>query len=173
MNTNKMKIKFRKPQSKDGAAVYNLIKRCPPLDTNSMYCNLLQCGDFADTSIAAFDEKGKLVGFISGYRPPARQETLFVWQVAVCPSARGQKLGNRMLMELADRLSDEGVEYIETTITPDNQASQAMFARFFSSLSAPVEKSVKFACEDHFNGAHDDEVLYRAGPFKLAIALAS
>ncbi|WP_027853586.1 diaminobutyrate acetyltransferase [Marinobacterium litorale] len=173
MNTNKMKIKFRKPESRDGAAVYNLIKRCPPLDTNSMYCNLLQCGDFADTSIAAVDEKGKMVGFISGYIPPNRPDTLFVWQVAVCKSARGQKLGNRMLMALVDRLSDEGVHYVETTITPDNKASQAMFARFFSALSAPVEKSVKFAREDHFDGAHDDEVLYRAGPFKLAVAMAS
>ncbi|KEA62756.1 L-2,4-diaminobutyric acid acetyltransferase [Marinobacterium lacunae] len=172
MNTHK-KIRFRKPQAQDGAEVFRLIERCPPLDTNSMYCNLLQCGDFADTSLAAVDESGKLVGFISGYRPPERQDTLFVWQVAVSPEARGQRLGNRMLMALADRVSDEGVHYIETTITPDNKASQAMFARFFSALSTPVEKKVLFAREEHFDGAHEDEVLYRAGPFKLAVALAS
>lgn len=167
------KIRFRKPRAQDGSEVYRLVKRCPPLDTNSMYCNLLQCGDFADTSIAAFDDSGRLVGFVSGYRPPERQDTLFVWQVAVDSRMRGHRLGNRMLMALADRVSDEGVHYIETTITPDNKASQAMFARFFSALSTPVEKRVLFAREEHFDGAHDDEVLYRAGPFKLAVAMAS
>ncbi|MBV1786466.1 diaminobutyrate acetyltransferase [Marinobacterium sp. D7] len=172
MDTHK-KIHFRRPRAQDGAEVFRLIERCPPLDTNSMYCNLLQCGDFADTSIAAVDDGGRLVGFISGYRPPERQDTLFVWQVAVDPAARGQRLGNRMLMALADRLADEGVHFIETTITPDNQASQSMFARFFSALGAPVEERVLFARHEHFDGAHDDEVLYRAGPFNLAVALAS
>src|SRR5690606_42164986 len=65
-----------------------LVARCQPLDTNSVYCNLLQCSDFADTAIAAEDANGQLVGFISGYRPPSRPDTLFVWQVAVDASMR-------------------------------------------------------------------------------------
>ncbi len=166
-------IQLRKPRAQDGAAVHDLISRCPPLDTNSIYCNLLQCHDFADTSIAAVAGSGQLVGFISGYRPPSRPDTLFVWQVAVDSRCRGQKLGQRMLLELVQRLAPEGVQYIETTITPDNEASQALFARIFSALSAPVTRSVLFARKDHFGGAHDDEVLYRAGPFKLAFAKAS
>jgi L-2,4-diaminobutyric acid acetyltransferase len=64
-------------------------------------------------------------------------------------------------------LAPEGVRFIETTITPGNVASETLFARVFAALSAPVERSVLFSRDEHFEGKHDDEVLYRAGPFKL------
>src|SRR3546814_5243060 len=109
-----------------------LVARCHPLDTNSVYCNLLQCSDFADTAIAAENAQGELVGFISGYRPPARPDTLFVWQVAVDSSMRGQGLALRMLLALTARVAREhDVRFMETTISPDNAASQALFKRAF------------------------------------------
>lgn len=160
-------ITLRKPKATDGYALHKLVERCAPLDPNSVYCNLLQCSDFADTAVAAEDENGELVGFISGYRPPKRPDTLFVWQVAVDSRCRGKKLGQKMLFELAERLAPEGVRFIETTITPGNVASETLFARVFAALSAPVERSVLFSRDEHFEGKHDDEVLYRAGPFKL------
>jgi len=159
---------LRKPTAKDGYPLHKLVERCSPLDPNSIYCNLLHCSEFADTAIAAEDEQGELVGFISGYRPPARPDTLFVWQVAVDARCRGKKLGQKMLLELAQRLAPEGVQYIETTITPGNVASETLFARVFAALSAPVERSVLFSKEEHFAGLHDDEIIYRAGPFKLS-----
>ncbi len=158
---------LRKPKATDGLALHKLVERCSPLDPNSVYCNLLQCSHFAETAIAAENADGELVGFISGYRPPERQDTLFVWQVAVDARCRGQKLGQRMLLALTERLAPVGVRYIETTITPGNIASETLFARVFAALSAPVERSVLFSREEHFEGQHDDEMLYRAGPFKL------
>lgn len=159
---------LRKPEVTDGLALHKLVERCTPLDPNSIYCNLLQCSHFAETAIAAENADGELVGFISGYRPPERPDTLFVWQVAVDARCRGQKLGQRLLLALTERLAPAGVQYIETTITPGNIASETLFARVFAALSAPVERSVLFSREEHFEGRHDDEMLYRAGPFKLA-----
>jgi L-2,4-diaminobutyric acid acetyltransferase len=160
-------ITLRKPKATDGPVLHKLVERCAPLDPNSIYCNLLQCSDFADTAVAAEDENGELVGFVSGYRPPKRPDTLFVWQVAVDARCRGKKLGQKMLFALAERLAPEGVRYIETTITPGNVASETLFTRVFEALSAPVERSVLFSRDEHFEGKHDDEVLYRAGPFTL------
>ncbi|MFW9674712.1 hypothetical protein V3H45_25585, partial [Vibrio parahaemolyticus] len=73
-------VMLRRPTDGDGYNLHQLVARCQPLDTNSVYCNLLQCSDFADTAIAAENAQGELVGFISGYRPPSRPDTLFVWQ---------------------------------------------------------------------------------------------
>src|SRR5690606_15860277 len=70
-------IRLRRPRAADGAALFDLIAACPPLDLNSRYCNLLHCTHFADTSVAA-ERDGVLVGFISGYLPPRRSDTLFV-----------------------------------------------------------------------------------------------
>src|SRR5690554_7602315 len=51
--TNQSIISLRKPTVTDGSAVHALIARCAPLDTNSMYCNLLQCFHFAGTAVVA------------------------------------------------------------------------------------------------------------------------
>ncbi|MEO7170661.1 MAG: hypothetical protein ABIY39_09830, partial [Sphingomonas sp.] len=72
-------LKFRLPRAGDGPRIAALIAASPPLDTNSTYCNLLQCSDFADTCIVA--ERGDaIVGWISAYRPPSAPDRLFVWQ---------------------------------------------------------------------------------------------
>lgn len=159
-------VRLRRPTDGDGYSLNQLVASCPPLDTNSVYCNLLQCADFADTAIAAEDLQGRLVGFISGYCPPARPDTLFVWQVAVDSSLRGQGLALRMLLALTARVAAErGVRYLETTISPDNAASQALFRRAFARLGAEFETRTLFSRAVHFAGRHADEVLYRAGPF--------
>lgn len=162
---------LRRPVATDGYALNQLIERCPPLDTNSVYCNLLQCTDFSSTAIAAENTQGELVGFISGYRPPARPDTLFVWQVAVDSSMRGQGLAAAMLMSLIERVAEEGVKWLETTISPGNGASEALFAKAFRQLGVEAETKVIFSREIHFNGQHDDEVLYRAGPFVTPVKL--
>src|SRR5690606_41246864 len=91
-NMSSKSFSLRVPRATDGYALNQLVKRCPPLDTNSVYCNLLQCTDFSATSIAAEHTDGELVGFISGYCPPSRPDTLFIWQVAVDDRMRGQGL---------------------------------------------------------------------------------
>ena len=156
---------LRIPQATDGHALNQLVERCPPLDTNSVYCNLVQCTDFSATSIAAENPEGELVGFISGYRPPSRPDTLFIWQVAVDDRMRGQGLASSMLLELIRRTADAGVRWLETTISPGNNASEALFARAFRELGVSAETQVLFDRATHFDGLHDDEVLYRAGPF--------
>lgn len=164
---NTTPVTLRRPTDRDGHALNRLVERCKPLDTNSVYCNLLQCSDFADTAIAAENQAGELVGFISGYRPPSRLDTLFVWQVAVDSSMRGQGLALKMLIALIERVAAEGVRYIETTISPGNTASEALFAKAFKQLGVKPETRVLFDRATHFNGQHDDEMLYRAGPFSV------
>lgn len=137
---------------------------CPPLDTNSRYCNLLQVSHFADTAILAEDSEGQLIGAVTGYRKPRQQSTLFIWQVAVHAAARGQKLGMRMLLNLISRVG--GVTNLETTVTPDNKASRAMFKALAGELGAPLKEMELFHKDRHFAGEHDTEVLLRIGPFR-------
>lgn len=159
-------ITLRKPESQDGSRVHKLVRECKPLDENSVYCNLLQCTHFADTSVAA-EMDGDLVGFISGYLPPKQQNVLFVWQVAVHEKARGKGLAKRMLAELLAREESSEVQFIETTITPDNDASWGMFRSFAYDRSMPTEEFILFDSRLHFAGEHKDEYLLRIGPFNL------
>lgn len=154
---------LRKPQPRDGARIWQLITECPPLDRNSMYCNLLQCSDFADTCILA-EMQGQVVGWISAYRPPSDADTLFVWQVAVHEDARGMGLAKKMLAGLIERRICASIDYLKTTITPDNHASRALFQSFADQQDAPLQESPGFDEDAHFRGRHDSERLITIGP---------
>jgi len=158
-------IELLRPTAADGAAVHALVAQCPPLDTNSMYCNLLQCSHFAGTSVAA-RMNGQLVGFVSGYLVPERTDTLFVWQVAVSESARGHGLATRMLSHLLDRLECQGVNWLETSITASNRGSWGLFEGLAAKRGTDISKSELFDRKDHFNDEHDTEHLVRIGPFR-------
>lgn len=162
-------LQTRAPEPCDGPAVFDLIARCPPLDANSRYCNLLQCSHFAATSIIATTKAERVaVGFASGYRIPERPDTLFIWQVAVDPAARGQGLALRLLHGLLARSGLADIHFLETTIGPDNRASWALFERLASGLSATIATTTLFDSQRHFAGRHPDEVLLRIGPFVVA-----
>lgn len=142
-------------------AVHELIQQCPPLDTNSLYCNLLQCSHFAQTSVVA-EIDGEVAGFISGYTVPGQEDTLFVWQVAVGEKARGHGTATKMLKEL---LARKPFTYLDTTITETNSASWALFEGLARKLDCGVTKSTMFDRKDHFQDSHDTEMLVRIGPF--------
>ena len=154
---------FRVPAAEDGVRVSRLIAGSPPLDTNSAYCNLLQCSDFAGTCVLA-EREGEVVGWLSAYRRPADPECLFVWQVAVAADARGEGLAGKMLDELLARPAAAGANALATTITAANAASWRLFETFARRHGASIDRSLRFDREAHFAGAHDSEWEVRIAP---------
>jgi L-2,4-diaminobutyric acid acetyltransferase len=157
---------LRTPEPRDGPAITSLIRRCPPLDVNSAYCNLVQCAHFADTCVVA-EAVGRLVGWISAHRPPAAPDQIFVWQVAVDASARGAGLGGRMLDALLARPAVRGARLLTTTITETNTASWALFEGFARRRALQLDKAPLFTREIHFAGAHETEWQASIGPLPI------
>ncbi len=157
-------IEYRHPRDEHGTAVYSLIQQCPPLDQNSRYCNLLQCTHFSDTSMAAFDGD-RLVGFVSGYVLPKKPDSLFIWQVAVLDDVRGKGVAIAMILALLKRPACDQVQFIETTITMQNQPSWNMFEKLAKTLNTCSDSKPHFFKDTHFSGHHDTEMLLRIGPF--------
>lgn len=110
---------------------------------------------------------GALVGFISGYLVPERPDTLFIWQVAVDESARGQRLATKMLSHILKRPFCQGVRYLETTITEDNQPSWGLFRTLSKNLGAEYQSAPWLDKQAHFDDQHDSESLIRIGPFNF------
>jgi L-2,4-diaminobutyric acid acetyltransferase len=162
---------LRAPKPDDAAAIHQLIVECPPLDLNSLYAYLLLTEHFSRTCVLA-GRGDDVLGFISGYRPPDRDDVLFVWQVAVHPSARGEGLARRMLCELLARPALAGVCFLETTVSPDNLASRRLFAGVAKACGAAVTEHALFS-RQLFGGAdHQDEPLLRIGPLSWQRAAA-
>ncbi|MFB4165826.1 diaminobutyrate acetyltransferase [Alteribacillus sp. JSM 102045] len=156
-------LAFEKPTVEDGADMWELVKNST-LDLNSSYKYIMMCEFFAKTCVVA-KEKGELVGFVTAFIPPEKRDTVFVWQVGVDSSQRGKGLASRLLNELVERTACEDVKYLEATVTPSNEPSQALFKKLARTHNTNCEVSECFA-EDLFPGeGHEAELTFRIGPF--------
>jgi len=145
------------------------------LDVNSAYAYMLIGEHHAGTSVVA-EIGGELAGFITAYILPEKPDTVFVWQVGVAESGRGQGLATRMLLEILNRSACDDVHFLDTTIGPSNEPSQALFRGLARRLGAHIEESELFGSDlfDDYNDdePHEPEILFRIGPFD-AKAVAS
>jgi L-2,4-diaminobutyric acid acetyltransferase len=152
------------PSIDDGVDCWRLADASRVLDVNSRYAYLLWCRDFAATSVVA-RRNDEVVGFITGYRRPDQPGTLMVWQVAVDASTRGEGVAGRMLDALVEQVRD--IDHLETTVTPDNAASIALFTGFARRREAAVDVEQLFGGAQLAGDGHDHEPedRYRIGPF--------
>jgi L-2,4-diaminobutyric acid acetyltransferase len=108
--------------------------------------------------------KDSIKGFISAYVHPKKDDTLFIWQVAVDSSLRKMGLAMRMVMVILGRDAAGKIRYIETTVSPSNEPS----ARFFHSLASTLKTGIvkeSFITESMFGDEnHEEEILFRIGP---------
>ncbi|UYP20490.1 diaminobutyrate acetyltransferase [Rhodococcus sp. Z13] len=153
---------FRPLRIADGKRLWQIARDSQVLDVNSGYAYVLWCRDFGDTSVVATDGTDRPVGFVTGYRRPEDPRTLFVWQVAVDADQRGRGIAGRMLDHLLDRLEPLGVTRLETTVSPDNDASIAMFTALARRRGTHITRTELFAPDD-FPDSHLAEDLYTIG----------
>ena len=153
----------RQPTADDGYAIYQLIQRCPPLDLNSAYLYLLQSTHFASTCLLV-EYDGQVEGFVSGYLHPQQADTFFLWQVAIGEKLRGQGYARRLIEQLLQQPALAKTRFLDTTITPDNAASWALFRALAREQGAPLTESVMFS-QQQLGGEHLAEHLVRIGPW--------
>jgi len=145
------------PDVGDGLAVAQLIKKCPPLDLNSTYYYHILCRDFARTSCLA-EAQGQRIGYVSALLRPESPQTLFVWQVAVDPEARGSGLAKEMLNFIVEQ-NGPLIRRVECTIGPDNQASQALFGSWARQWGAQLQRE-PFLPASELGPGHGPEDLF-------------
>jgi L-2,4-diaminobutyric acid acetyltransferase len=157
-------VKIRNVVKSDGPAIFQIARNCPSLDLNSRYCYLLLCTQFDRFCLIA--EAGeKPIGFVSAYPRPHHPDTLFLWQIGVIPDFHHRGIGSALLEHLVSLAIENGLIYLETTITPSNKASRALFRKITEAYNTGCTESDYFpACL--LGGEHEAEQLFRIGPFK-------
>lgn len=159
---------YREPTAYDGVAIYELIKNSQNLDLNSSYSYLMWSKYFNKTSIVA-EVRGHIVAFVSGFIQPNSPDTLFIWQVIVAESQKGNGVATTLIKKLLARHVCRKVTYLEATISPSNLPSQQLFKRLAEKLKAPYEVSECFS-EDMFpDRDHEAEMIYRIGPIDKSL----
>lgn len=162
-------LAVRPPTTQDGAAMWRLARDSGSLDLNSSYAYLLLADHFAATCRLAFlpdgtdgaGTEGEPVGFVSAYRLPADPATLFVWQVAVDPRARGRRVAGRLLDAVVDATAEgdgPAVTRLHTTVTTDNASSRRVFTRWAAERGATLRETTGYEAA-HFPDGHEAEPL--------------
>ncbi len=154
-------VVFRHPLPSDGKAMWSLVCDNGGLDLNSPYAYLMACRNWPATCVLAEDADGP-VGLVVAYRQATRPQALFVWQIGVALRRRGTGLGSDMLAWL---IKQDGPAFLETTITPTNSASRALFAGFARRMGVGLTDCAWLNADD-FPGQHEGEDLFTIGPFK-------
>lgn len=158
---------FGRPSVSDGAQMWRIARDSKKLDLNSSYTYLLWARDFGRTSAIATvpgsDGAAVVGGFVIGFLRPEAPDTLLIWQIAVDDVARGKGVAGGLLDHLLERLPE--VRYLETTVTPDNAPSLALFESLARRWSATMESTRVFSAEQ-FPDEHEPEDLYRIGPLR-------
>ncbi|MET9027134.1 diaminobutyrate acetyltransferase [Nocardia sp. NPDC004168] len=155
-------VVLRTPRLGDGAPMWRIAKNSAVLDVNSSYAYLMWCRDFAGTSVVA-ESDGRVVGYVIGFVRPQAPDTVFVWQIAVDRAQRGRGIGAELLHTLLNSVAAQGVSVLETTISPDNAGSIALFTSVAAARGAEVTKRHLFDA-GVFPDSHAPEDLYRIAP---------
>ncbi len=157
-----IKIRRSRLEYGDGSAMWRVARESGVLEENAEYTYHMFSHFFGETSTVA-DLDGVAVGFVAGFRPPYRQDSLFVWQIAVAEEARGRGLAAAMLHGLIQRLSPR-IHYLEATVTPDNEPSMRTFRKIARDLETSITEEVLFPGNRFHGPSHEDEVMFRIGP---------
>jgi L-2,4-diaminobutyric acid acetyltransferase len=125
-------------------------KTAPFVGLNSRYTYFLLAKDFSDTCLVALHSE-KIVGFSSGYVPPARKDTFFNWEIVVASEYRGNGLQKLMLLQ---QIQMADAQFLEATVNPSNEASKQGFHKLAQLLGAELEEKLLFSEEDFENEGH-------------------
>ena len=160
---------LRSPSVDDGAAIWELVRESGTLEPNTCYAYLLLATHFAPTCLIAA-RGGEQVGFVLAYRPPARPEVIFVWQIGVRPDCRGRGLAKRMLHALVRRPACADATYLEATVGVSNRGSDRLFRGFARERGVECAIERGFVSDDFGPLDHEAEHLYRIGPLDHEIS---
>lgn len=166
IETNQHQAVFiRHAQPEDGQKIWRLIGDIGSLDLNSVYCYLLLFQHFSKTCLVAEVERN-LAGFITAYKVPENETTLFIWQIGVAENARHMGLAKKLIMELLQSDCCKLINRIQATVSPSNTASLSLFKSLARDLNTTLTQTdyfdkALFPTEQH----HEKEMLLTVGPF--------
>lgn len=141
-------VQLRALRREDARALHALVCACPPLDVNSLYAYALLALHHGSTCFVALRE-GRLCGAVTGYIRPDQPDTYFLWQIAIAPSEQGAGLGSALLNHVARyALQRHNLQFLETTISPGNMASQHLFRRFAQRHHVECQQHPLFSAHD-------------------------
>lgn len=157
---------IRQIHMEDAKDVWELVNADPVIDDNSAYAYIMSADFFGDTFLIARDEHGRLAGYVLAV-PRPDNSAVFVWQITVAEHARRKRLGHRLLEGLMRVANEKGIDTLQATVAPPNEASARMFKKFAETSGAGCEITPGYTPELFPGEGATGEELYTIRPVKV------
>lgn len=161
------KVTLRHPTIDDGKRIARLAARVRGLETQSSTFYLLWARDFPGTSVVAAAADG-LAGFALGYRPPGRENAVFLWQIGVRPASRAQRVGAALMAQFLSGPGATGAHVLEACLPPSHQAGHGLLRHVADGLGAELTREPCLSANQFPEPGRADEELVRIGPYDPA-----
>lgn len=161
--THREDLMLRHPTREDAQAMLDVVLATNAenpkggLDIYALSSYERMAGPFSETSMIA-EENGKVVGFITGFLLPGKDDPeLFIWQIGVPPEHQGKGIGPSMQIRLAEQLN---VQRILTTIEGVNEQSQGAFWKLAGYMGSKLEPTGQVVSGEILGNGHDTEIYF-------------
>jgi L-2,4-diaminobutyric acid acetyltransferase len=114
-------VEYRKATFDDAKKIHEIVKKTPGIDDNSLYYYSLWLKEFDQSNVVAVHNK-RIVAFLTAFRKPKDNSTLFLWQLAAVPRHGIPDLGVNLSYYLIDDEIKKNLSSIEATIDLNNKS---------------------------------------------------
>ena len=115
---------------------------------------------FAGTSLAAEDEEGRIIAFLSGLMSPDRPQEAYIHYAAVDPAHQGRGIGRALYRAFFDLARSQGRSLIRCSTSPVNRGSVAFHQKMGFRLAESPNQVEGFPVHLDYNGPGRDKVLF-------------
>jgi L-2,4-diaminobutyric acid acetyltransferase len=150
-------ITLRRAGEADLGRIRSFVAGSPPLDLHTPYTYWVLLHWFSDYCFIA-EEEEELAGFLTAL--PVPDSGIFIWQIGVAHSFRGQGVGTRLLKAAADEARKRRAGWICFSIENGNAASLGLFRSFALSTGQNLEEMCGLELPAGTGGTFKDETLY-------------
>ncbi len=151
---------IRTINEKDLPEIRRFVRDCGSLGIHTLYSYWVLQEHFTPLCLVG-EIEGAPAGLVTGIKSLSRENTAFLWQIAVHPAHRGKGLGRQLISAFAAEAKARGLRTIEFSIAPGNRASKACFQSCARSLGRPLEEIKALSLYDDLEGVSENEILYR------------
>jgi diaminobutyrate acetyltransferase len=135
-------VRFRTAREDEFLALQGFVAGCPPLEAYPQHVYRILLRHFGSCSFVA-EREGRILGFVQGLASHRHPGTYFLWQIGVAPDQQGTGLGKRLLRHVETELRRLGLDRIDVTVDPLNDASRRLFqAEGYRNVSAGEGETV-------------------------------
>lgn len=153
-------MKIRRLNSQDIHSIRDLVAKCKPLDLHTLYSYWIIIQYFNKYSFV-LESSSQQVGLITSLdKKLDSKKILFIWQIGVIPEFRGKKLGEKLLHHLVESALNDGINYFQFSIDPNNTASLKTFQSIATNFKGKLVKIDQVSIKDDSMRNKEFEDLY-------------